>query len=340
MRKIFSVFLCFIILLSVFSESALPILAVEDSDGNQDTYVREEYDYYKNDFTSVSGTDLVIPDGLSSSTSKGALGVEPADTNKWDLNPDVELPDQIIISFKLMVPESFDKNDNIKLFYDMAISDYLINIRDSQDNVVASMNVGSDLVGFRMMHNNWYNVTIVMTTTTTIVYFENSFLGSIKSKISEQGGEDCFFAFNKDANDSSKPYYIDDLLVSTVADESFIKLVAYQKTDVVEEKYNVRFLAILGGIFECEELVGFKIFSHTNQKEWDLHTRTVYNYITADFGEKIMSASEFGGKHLSIGYILKIPEVMKTVEFVVTPYVKIMDVNVYASSVTVVINIA
>lgn len=332
MKRIFSLFICLIVILSAFSQGALSILAAGESEG--DIVKRESYGFYKNDFESVTGNNFLFSERIDSSETGGALMVAPSDTNVWRTSSGFGETNQIIISFKFMLPQALKSGETIKLFYDCVSSDYLIKITAGSGGSVASMKEGNDLVTSQIKENVWHQVMVIITQKLIMVYFDQSYLGSVGADFSKYSFGESLFAFNRLANDNPCVYYLDDLIVSTVADDSFIKLVAYQKSNVSGGTYNIRYVAVLMGIFECEELIGFEITSQTNEKTWDLTTQSVYTSITTNFGVGSATAKSLGGKYVTAGTILKIPANMKTVNFTATPYVKIMGVKIYGSTIS------
>ena len=338
MKKILSIFLCFVIILSVFLESSVTIFAEGDSDEYGDISVREDYEYYKNDFVTETGSGLVEASSLGSSVNAGALEVKPNEVNVWKTSDSVEVPGQLVVTFGFMLPELIKEGESLKLFYDSNASDYLIKIVETSGRCIASTISGNDLMTFEVEKNVWYTVTIIITETKSVIYFDQSYLGSSKTTLSEYKMGKDLFAFNNAAGDNQYVYYIDDISVSTVGDDAFVRLAAYQKTKIENSRYNVRFVSAVGNIFESEESIGFEIISSTNQKEWNLSSKEVYTSISVNYGLNTTSAKELGGKYLTMATILSVPVGLNEVEFKILPYVIVVGIKVYSSSVTITIN--
>ena len=317
-------------------------LKITQVKGNKlDVTTREEYDCFKNDFTTTTGNGLVRPTSVTSVVENGALKVQPSETNQWAGTLDFTFPNDSIVSFKFMVPEIPDDGTPVKLLYSRNGSVYLAQVYydvETGKNVVG-MATGNKMSTTEVTEGEWYTITVVMTANSSTVYCGSTLLGTSGQSFAGRTAGHGLFNFNANANDNSVTYYIDDLSVSTVADDTFIKVTGYQKTLVgADGKYNVRFIAAIGDLFDGQQNVGFEIESVANGKSWDKTTQTVYESITANYGTESVLASSIGGKYVTAIAITGIPSDLGTVELVVKPYVTINGVKIYGSAVTVSVN--
>ena len=312
----------------------LTSLTVTQEAGNKlDTTTRAEYGYYNNDFTNVTSTGLIGTATINSSVEDGALKVQSSETNVWNVGSS-NFPNDSIVSFKFMVPE-LAEGTSVRLLYSRTVSDYMINV---STNGVA-MNIGTPAASVEAVANEWYTVTIIMTSTGSTVYCNGTLLGTSACTFAGRTGGWGLFNFNNAASDNTVTYYIDDLSVSTVADNAFVKVTGYQKTNVDAGKYNVRFIASVADLYAGQENVGFEITTTADGgKSWDKSTTTVYNSLTANYGTETVEASKLGGKYVTAMAITGIPSDLGTVELVVKPYVTINGAKIYGSAVTVTVN--
>ena len=315
-------------------------LKITQVKGNKlDVTTREEYGYYKNDFTTAVSSGLIGTATINSSIVDGALKVQPSETNQWNVGASSNFPSDSIVSFKFMLPELLEEGTTVKLLWNRAKSNYIINVSAGESKNVVYMTIGTPAASVEVAANEWCTITIVMTATGATVYCNGTLIGTTGSTFANHTAGWGLFNFNANANDNSVTYYIDDLSVSTVADDAFVKVTGYQKTLVgADGKYNVRFIAAIAGLFEGQENVGFEISSVANGKSWDKTTQTVYESITANYGTESVLASSIGGKYVTAIAITGIPSDLGTVEFVVKPYVTINGVKIYGSAVTVSVN--
>lgn len=301
---------------------------------DKDDATRTEYDYYKNDFSNVSGSGLIGSTIINSSVVEGALKIQPTETNQWN-NAFSAFPDDSIVSFKVMLPELPEEGQSVKLLYNRATSNYLVQATVDEGKNVISMATGNYISSVEMEANEWYTITLVMTSSGSTVFCNNKLIGTTASTFAGREAEWGLFNFNANASDNTETYYIDDIEITTVADDNFVKVTGYQKTGVDGGKYNVRFIASIVDLYEGQENIGFEITAEAFGKSWGEPTTTVYNSITANFGTESVEASELGGKYVTAYAITGIPADVGEVEFVVKPYVTINGIKVYGSAVTV-----
>lgn len=119
--------------------------------------------------------------------------------------------------------------------------------------------------------------------------------------------------------------------------ENTIWLDGYQRSEVNEAKYNVRFASVLSEIPEGAENVGFEIAAPAFSKSWDIYGSTVYESINASFGAETITAAECGGKYITAAAITNIPVGMGTIKFIITPYVTVAGVKLYGNTKTVLV---
>ena len=304
-----------------------------------DTTTREEYRYYKNDFTTISGDIINQSGAVSSTVVEGALKVEPTDTNQWNVGG-ADYPANSVMSFKAMVPELLEEDNDVLLLCDRATRNYFIRVTAGEGKNVVVMNTGNaqpDVV--EVEAGEWFEVTIIMTESGSTVFVNNQFMGTTSVTFAGRTMNWGVFHFNYADTDNTVAYYVDDIEINTTADDAFVKVTGYQKTVVDGEgKYNVRFIASIADIYGAQENIGFEVTCAEHSKNWNGVTTTVYNSITANFGTESVTAEELGGKYVTAYAITGIPAELGEVELVVKPYVTINGVKVYGTTVTVVVN--
>lgn len=123
----------------------------------------------------------------------------------------------------------------------------------------------------------------------------------------------------------------------------YIRIDGYQTTDVVNGKYNVRFVAAIGELVEGQKLFGFDITATYTEngavqtKSWDKTTHTVYSSITANYGTDVVTAEEIGAAYVTAMAITGVPTSAGAVTFVVKPYTVINGETVYGAAVEIVV---
>lgn len=303
-----------------------------------DTTTREEHRYYKNDFTTISGDIINQSGAVSSTVVDGALKVEPTETNQWNVGG-ADYPANSVMSFKAMVPELLEEDNDVLLLCDRATRNYFIRVTAGEGKNVVVMNTGNaqpDVV--EVEAGEWFEVTIIMTESGSTVFVNNQFMGTTSVTFAGRTMDWGVFHFNYADTDNTVAYYVDDIEINTTADDAFVKVTGYQKTNVDGDKYNVRFIASIADIYGAQENIGFEVSAPAFDKTWNETTTTVYNSITANYGTESVTAEELGGKYITAYAITGIPAELGEVELVVKPYVTINGVKVYGTTVTVVVN--
>lgn len=129
---------------------------------------------------------------------------------------------------------------------------------------------------------------------------------------------------------------IDVYAEATETEPEYIRIDGYQMTNVVDGKYNVRFVAAISELVEGQSLFGFKITTTADGgKSWDKTTYTVYSSITANYGTDVVTAEEIGAAYVTAMAITGVPAELGTVTFVVTPYTVINGETVYGAAVEI-----
>lgn len=137
-------------------------------------------------------------------------------------------------------------------------------------------------------------------------------------------------------NNPYASYTLSNFMMSTKEDEHFIKLDGVQYSAVADGKYNVRFVAALGGLVDGQTAVGFEVVCGEQGKRWEMETVKVYNSILASYGLERITAESIGGEYISTFTIENIPVSAGKIALVCTPYVIVNGQRYYGSSVTVV----
>ena len=131
-------------------------------------------------------------------------------------------------------------------------------------------------------------------------------------------------------------YYVDNLyLANERFDRDLIRVTGYQKSDVVDGKYNVRFVCALPTLFEGQTKVGFEISSPSNGKVFDPYETTkVYNSLSANYGTDTITAKSLGAQALVAVAVHGIPEELGSVDLIIKPYVIIDGKKLYGTTVS------
>ena len=119
--------------------------------------------------------------------------------------------------------------------------------------------------------------------------------------------------------------------------EDTLWLNGYQRSEVVDAKYNVRFASILSEIPEGAQNVGFEITAPDFDKSWDIYGSTVYESINTSFGAETLTAAECGGKYITAAAITDIPVGLGTIKFIISPYATVAGVKMYGKTKTVLV---
>lgn len=287
--------------------------------------------------TAVSGvnTYMVVPTDAGSDTSAYGFGKNT-----------VAYPANSVLSIDFMLDTLPGEGEIFKFLKDRAsYNNHIAVCGTANGTAYLYPNMGgAQSEKFYIEAGVWYTVQIFFganedTTLNAPVYAKKTtdssftYIGSTHSKVV---GAQMNYDFVIEG--STLQYNVDNIRVDTRVDDIAVKVTGYQKTNVADGKYNVRFTAAIPELYAGQENVGFEIEAPDQSKSWDKSTTTVYNSLTANFGTETVNASDLGAKYVTAMAITGIPADLGTVELVVKPYVTINGVKFYGSAVTVTVN--
>ena len=329
--------------------------------GSSDYVERSSFAYYANDFETSSATGgsvMLATRNYTASAVKDlsgnkALLVTAGTEYVYGMNVgSVAFPGRTVMTFDFMIP-SFPENptgsEQISILQDSQVQQNYVSINYNASNgkwyagvgdnsgVIDSGNTTSK---YEIVANKWYNVKILFgnsSSSKAYLYINNEIVGRPSSKIVGRDAGASLFYFNGMARSKASNaanYYLDNLYVSTKVDTSLVKIVGFQKSDVVDGTYKVRFVCALPNLIEGETKLKFDIVSPSNARSWTYETSTIYKTLKANYGQDEISASEYNAQGLVAVAIHGIPESIDVLDLDVVAYAVVNGATYACSSVS------
>ena len=249
-----------------------------------------------------------------------------------------------MISFDFMIPkfpeapadnaqitvltDGFSKQNHVCVKYNASLGKW---IAGSTDNELAMSN-------YATIEEGVWNHAVVMFGKG--VYINGEYAGTTPSadKMSRENGGSFFKMTGKSYGDkltNAATYYVDNLyLANQYFDNDIVKITGYQKSDVVDGTYNVRFVCALPTLFEKQTKVGFDISSPSQGKSWNFETTKVYNSLSANYGTETITAKSLDAQALVAVAVKGIPEELENIDLDIKPYVVINGKKIYGTKVS------
>ena len=321
-------------------------LVVKQADGqafaSSDIVDREVFAYFYDNFdTGVKGDSALLSGGGGTDVDLNGnmvnTGREYATVVKY---PNAYPGSTAMLSFDFMIPdlpENPAHNDQITIVTCTSSKQNHVTVK--YDETLGKWIAGkciNDLVMssyVEVQEGKWYHAVIMFGKGT---YINGQYAG-MSSAVNRDNGKSIFRFTNgsyQDAHTNVADYYIDNVYSANGCfDNDVVRVTGYQKSEVVDGTYNIRFVCALPTLFEKQTKVGFDITSPSQGKSWNFETTKVYKTLSANYGTDKITAKELDAQALVAVALKGIPEELANIDVNITPYVVINGKKVYGSTV-------